>query len=111
MVAIAPTPDLHRRLAAACDRGGDETGRDRHLAEAERLEGIAVYRRNDIANAMSRFERAASLDPSNAAALFHWGEMLYHLDRPEEAVRVFRKAVDERPGFRRPLEFLEYMAR
>ena len=111
LVAIAPTPDLHRRLAAACDRGGDETGRDRHLAEAERLEGIAVYRRNDIANAMSRFERAASLDPSNAAALFHWGEMLYHLDRPEEAVHVFRKAVDEQPGYGRPLEFLEYLAR
>ena len=111
LVMIAPTSALHRKLATACETSGDEAGRDRHLAEAERLEGIAVYRRNDIANAMSRFERAASLDPSNATAMFHWGEMLYHLGQPEEATRVFRKAVDERPGFRRPLEFLEYLAR
>jgi tetratricopeptide (TPR) repeat protein len=111
LVAIAPTPGLHRKLATACDRSGDETGRDRHLAEAERLEGIAVYRRNDITAAMPRFERAANLDPSNSAALFHWGEMLYHLDRPEEAALVFRKAIDRRPGFGRAGDFLTYLSR
>lgn len=111
LVMIAPTSALHRKLATACETSGDEAGRDRHLAEAERLEGIAVYRRNDIAGALLRFQRAAGLDPSNATALFHWGEMLYHLGQPEEATRAFREAANEQPGFRRPLEFLEYLAR
>jgi tetratricopeptide (TPR) repeat protein len=109
LVSIAPSSTLQRKLAAACAAGGNEADRDQHLAQAEVLDGVATYRRNDIAGALPRFEKAVELDPSNASAHFHRGEMLYHLGRREEAASAFRKALSQRPGFGRASDFLDYL--
>lgn len=109
LVSIAPSPALHRKLAAACEADGKVGDRDQHLARAELLDGIATYRRNDIAGALPRFEKAVALDPSNASAHFHLGEMLYHLGRHEEATSAFRDAVAQRSGFGRASDFLDYL--
>jgi Flp pilus assembly protein TadD len=109
LVAIAASSSLHRKLAVACEASGDEAGRNQHLSQAELLEGIAMYRRNDIAGALSRFAKAVELDPSNTSAVFHRGEMLYHLGRSKEAASAFRSALAQRPRFGRASDFLEHL--
>jgi tetratricopeptide (TPR) repeat protein len=109
LVAIAPSASLHRKLAVACESSGDQAGRNQQLSQAELLDGIALYRRNDIAGALPRFVKAVELDPANAAAHFHRGEMLYHLGRRKEATSAFRDALTKRPGFGRASDFLEYI--
>jgi tetratricopeptide (TPR) repeat protein len=109
LVGFAASSSLHRKLALACEASGDEAGRNQHLSQAELLDGIAMYRRNDIAGALPRFMKAVELDPSNTSALFHRGEMLYHLGRSKEAASAFRDALTQRPGFGRASDFLEYL--
>ena len=109
LVAVAASSSLHRQLAVACEASGDEACRNQHLSQAELLDGIAMYRRNDIAGALPRFVKAVELDPSNTSALFHQGEMLYHLGRSREAASVFRDALTQRPGFGRASDFLEHL--
>ena len=108
LVAVTASSSLHRQLAVACEASGDEACRNQHLSQAELLDGIAMYRRNDIAGALPRFVKAVELDPSNTPAVFHWGEMLYHLGRSKEAASVFRDTLSQRPGFGRARDFLEH---
>jgi predicted Zn-dependent protease len=109
LVAVAASSSLHRQLAVACEASGDEACRNQHLSQAELLDGIAMYRRNDIAGALPRFVKAVELDPSNTSALFRRGEMLYHLGRSKEAAAAFRDARSQRPGFGRGSDFLEHL--
>jgi tetratricopeptide (TPR) repeat protein len=109
LVAITASSSLHRKLAVACEASGDEAGRNQHLSQAELLDGIAMYRRNDIAGALLRFVKAVELDPSNTSAVFHRGEMLYHLGQRKESASAFRDALTQRPGFGRASDFLEHL--
>jgi predicted Zn-dependent protease len=68
-----------------------------------------MYRRNDMAGALPRFAKAVELDPSITSAMFHRGEMLYHLGRSKEATSAFRDALAQRPGFGRASDFLEHL--
>ena len=96
-MAISPSPGLFRLLAEARAAAGDQTGRQKFLARAERLEGLVAYRRNDPADALTHFEEATRLDPANTSAWYHRGEMLFHLDRLTEATESLEKALSIDP--------------
>jgi len=110
LAAISPSPELHRLLAEARAAAGDAAGQRQFLARRERLEGIAIYRRNDPAGALSHFEEATRLDPADAASWYHQGEMLFHLDRAADAAEALRRALAINPGDGRSQRLLAIIA-
>lgn len=60
--------------------------------------GIAYKDKNKFEEAISRFRKAASIDPYHAAPHFNWGlTLLQDLNKPECAITEFRKAIDIKP--------------
>ncbi len=109
LVRIRPTAKCYRQLADARSAAGDPTGRNRLLARAELLDGIATYRRNDPAGAAGHFEEATRLDPDNAVAWYRLGEMQFHLGRKAEAAAALRQALTISPGSGRPQRLLDLL--
>ena len=109
LLLIRPTSKVCRQLAAARAAAGDATGQNRLLARSELLEGIATYRRNDPAGAAGHFEQATKLDPANAVAWYHLGEMRFHLGRTSEAAVALEQALAINPSFGRPQQLLELL--
>ncbi len=68
---------------------------DAHTARGN----LALQRDNDWAVAEAEFQRAISLNPSNAAAHFWHGELLKTIGRYGDAVKEFRTTVELDPLF------------
>lgn len=94
---ISPTAEVYRKLAAAAERAGDHTYRDEWLGRAAFLDGMAAYRRNDLATAVSLFTRATELFPDLDSAWFRQGEMQWHIGQRESARVAFLEALTRRP--------------
>ena len=58
--------------------------------------GFAFYGRDDLANAMRRFNQAWLLDPNNPEAYFGFAVVLHDKGKNCEAATQFEKAADSR---------------
>lgn len=110
LAVISPSPELYRHLAEARAAAGDAAGQQQFLARRERLEGLAAYRRNDPAEALTRFEEATRLDPADAVSWYHRGEMLFHLNGKPEAAEALEQALTVNPGDGRSRRLLAIIA-
>jgi tetratricopeptide (TPR) repeat protein len=108
--AMAPSPQLHRRLAEECERRGDEAAARHHRARAHFHLGKAAYRRNRLEDALREFREAAVHDDRHVATWYRAGEMAYHLGRRAEAVEAFRRVADLEPDHERALRWLDLLA-
>jgi len=108
-VAMAPTAQLHGRLAEAYDRRGDEPRSRHHLARRHFHLGKAVYRRNRLDDALREFREAAALDPRHVATWFHVGEMEHHLGRSAAAIEAFRRVLELEPDHERARTFVRIL--
>jgi tetratricopeptide (TPR) repeat protein len=68
-------------------------------AEADHLEGIALYKQGRFAEALACYEQALALQPAFPAALNSKGFVLQDMDRMEEALACFEQAVRLAPDF------------
>ena len=106
LLALSPSRQLHLDMAERCDARDERKQAAKHRSKADLLDGIAAYRRNDLSTALDKFEDSVREDPTNAYALFHQGEMLFHLMQPEQASQALHEATVQRPGFGRAQEYL-----
>ena len=109
-MTISPSPELFQLLAEARAAAGDAAGQQQFLARRERLEGLAAYRRNDPEEALPHFEEATRLDPADGVSWYHLGEMLFHLDRKNEAAEALKQALTVNPGDGRSRRLLAIIA-
>jgi len=93
----SPTAEVYRKLAAAAERAGDPSQRDGWLGRAAFLDGMAAYRRNDLATAVSYFTRATELFPNLESAWFRQGETLLNTGQSGSARAAFLEALTRRP--------------
>ncbi len=107
--AMGPTAQLHRRLAEAAERDGNEAAARQHRAREHFYRGKAIYRRNELETARREFEEASRLDPTHVASWYRLGEMAYHLGRPVEAVAAFRRVLELEPDHERAATFLRIL--
>jgi len=107
--AMAPTAQLHGRLAEAHGRRGDEPRSLHHRARRHFHLGKALYRRNRLDDALREFREAAALDPRHVATWFHVGEMEYHLGRSAEAIEAFRRVLELEPDHERAGTFVRIL--
>lgn len=56
--------------------------------------GVVHRRRNELGRSLAALERATTLDPENAEALIHFGEVLCKAGRPREGVALIRAVFD-----------------
>ena len=75
-------------------------GRPRNLL------GIAQERSGDLKGAAESFEGATRLDPKDIDSLVHLGEVYLKIDRPADAERKFRAAIELDPKSREALQGL-----
>ena len=59
--------------------------------------GFSYYQRNDLANAMRRFNQAWLLDPKNAESFAGFGSVLHDQGKNCEAMQLFEKALALNP--------------
>ena len=104
--AMGPTPLLHLQLANDFRDLGDAEASARQQAAFHRLEGLTVFRRNRLDDALAELKKSLELDPVNPATWFHVGEVEYHLSRLDRADDAMRRAVELRPGYGRAIDFL-----
>ena len=106
---MAPSPQLHRRLAEESERRGDHAAARHHRARAHFHLGKAAYRRNRLEDALREFREAAVHDDRHVATWYRTGEMAYHLGRRTEAVEAFQRVVDLEPDHERALRWLDLL--
>jgi len=73
--------------------------------------GLLYARQGRFDKALGQFKAAADLDPRCAEAHNYWGVALTKLDRIEEAVPKFRRALSLAPGYREARANLEQTLR
>ncbi len=110
IVLISPTAEVYRKLAAAAERAGDPSQRDGWLGRAAFLDGMAAYRRNDLATAVSYFTRATELFPNLDSAWFRKGETQAVTGQSGSAKAAFIKALERRPHRSRNQRYLRLTA-
>lgn len=105
---LAPKQSLHRKLA---DNYGDSRPEDRdyHLGQVSLLEGIARYRKNQLATALEPLTVASELLPDNPTPWFYIGEMHFHLGNPRHAIQAYQKCLKIRPSHSRAIAKLAYL--
>lgn len=106
---MAPTAQLHGRLAEAHSLRGDAPQSLHHLARRHFHLGKALYRRNRLADALLEFRESAKLAPRHAATWFHIGEMEHHLGRPAQAIEAFRRVLELEPDHERAAAFVRIL--
>lgn len=108
--SMAPTAQLHGRLADAHGRRGDEAKSLHHRARRHFHLGKDLYRRNRLADALGEWKASAALDPRQAATWFHVAEMEHHLGRPAEAIAAFRRVLELQPDHEKAAMFVRVLA-
>lgn len=63
-------------------------------ADALTRSGVELIRQRKFADALDELEQAAAIDPLNPVILFHMGVAYDELDRLEEAVEVYQRAIE-----------------
>lgn len=85
LFASAPAPVAQSHLPAT--------------AEADHVEGIALYRAGRFNEALAKYQRALLANPNFPTALNSMGFVLQDMDRMEEALACFARAVELAPEF------------
>jgi tetratricopeptide (TPR) repeat protein len=70
---------------------------DGDSAKTECLYGRIAWRRSDLKGAYAHYERAFALDPNEAEAQIGIGRLLITMEKPEEALKYLRMAVQADP--------------
>jgi tetratricopeptide (TPR) repeat protein len=82
--------EAERELETAVKFDGDS-------AKTECLFGRIAWRRSDLKGAYARYERAFALDPNEVEAQIGIGRLLVNMEKPEEALKYLRMAVEADP--------------
>jgi Tfp pilus assembly protein PilF len=82
--------DAEKELETAIKLDGDS-------AKAECILGRIAFQRQDLNAAYARYTRAFNLDPHNAEAQLALGRALAAMDKPEDAAKYLRMAVESDP--------------
>lgn len=106
---LTPSERLHRKLA---EHLGDQDAalRDRHLGRAELLGGIALYRENQLEQAIPRMLAAARLNPEDPDPWYYLGEIHLHLNKPDDARAAYEHCLQLRPAHGRATAKLAHLA-
>jgi len=105
-IAMTPTATLHRQLASDYEQRGDKANAAVHRGRALLLEGLAEYQKNRVEEALVLVRQSLGCNDRDAQAWFHVGELEYQLGRQDEADVAFARALEIRPGYGRPRQFL-----
>jgi Tfp pilus assembly protein PilF len=79
-----------KELEIAVQQDGDSAG-------VECVYARIAFRRSDMKGAFTHYSRAFELDPGNAEAQLGLGRLLANMDKPREAVKYLRMAVESDP--------------
>jgi tetratricopeptide (TPR) repeat protein len=105
---MAPTPQLHIKLASLAQRLNDQPLYRKHIALAGQAAGIALFRANRIAEAVATLKKAATLP--GAAELprlwFYLGEIERLENEPQRAREAYRRCLALDPDHGRALDAL-----
>ncbi|MEP4378103.1 MAG: tetratricopeptide repeat protein [Alphaproteobacteria bacterium] len=72
---------------------------DPEHADAENLLGVLLAQTDRLTDAMARFARATELDPKNALYWFNRGEGARRMERTDDAIEWYRKALRFQPDY------------
>jgi tetratricopeptide (TPR) repeat protein len=103
---MTPTATLHRQLASDYEQRGDGANAAVHRGRALLLQGLAEYRQNRVEEALALVRQSLGCNDRDAQSWFHAGELEYQLGRQDEADAAFARALEIRPGYGRPRQFL-----
>ncbi|HBJ38009.1 MAG TPA: hypothetical protein DDZ51_25285 [Planctomycetaceae bacterium] len=105
---LTPNVSLHRKLAAYY---GDDHPQDRdyHLGHAALLDGIAAYRKNQLAAALQPLRLATELLADQPTPWYYIGEMHFHLGQNRQAIGAYQKCIALAPNHSRALAKLDYL--
>jgi tetratricopeptide (TPR) repeat protein len=89
---------LEEALAKAQTAADKALELDDRLGEAYSALAAIKHTRNDLEGAEASYQRALELNPNYAAAYYSYGDLLVvNLGRPEEALALYRKALELDP--------------
>jgi tetratricopeptide (TPR) repeat protein len=99
-------------VATARNLIGAVTGFDQtNQPEFLRLRGLIESASNDDAAAERDFKAALAIDPQNVAVMLNYANLLWKLDRKQDAYDLYSKAIAIEPGNSGGLTALGYLAR
>jgi len=84
-------------LAACVSSGGGRAIDPIAAADANVKLGFDAMGKGDLARAKEKFERAEKQDPKNVDAKFGMAELSAHLEKPKDAEKYYRAAMDLNP--------------
>ena len=108
-LAVAATPDGHKRAARLYERAGRTeralahleaaVGADPDDPEAQEMLGLALRQKGDGPGAIEHVERAARLRPDSATTRYNLAGLYAAAGRPADAVSELERAVALDPGY------------
>jgi tetratricopeptide (TPR) repeat protein len=87
---IAKSDDL---LSKALKSGASEDSQTKYFI------GLIRFSQNKNSEALAAFNKAKTIDPTNAEAFYYAGETLSRLDRDQDAIAEYKQAVTLRPNY------------
>jgi tetratricopeptide (TPR) repeat protein len=105
---LTPKVSLHRKLAAHFGDGQPQK-RDYHLGHAALLDGIAAYRKNQLAAALQPLKLASELLADQPTPWYYIGEMHFHLGQIGQATEAYEKCLAIWPNHSRAIAKLDYL--
>jgi tetratricopeptide (TPR) repeat protein len=105
---LTPKVSLHRKLAAHFGDGQPQK-RDYHLGHAALLDGIAAYRKNQLAAALQPLKLASELLADQPTPWYYIGEMHFHLGQTRQATEAYQKCLAIWPNHSRAIAKLDYL--
>lgn len=100
-------PDYRQALAGVLVREGrapeatrmieDWLAREPKMASAYAVDGWLLHQTGDLPRAQARLQQALELDPHEPRALVELGSVYEAMQRPERAIALYEKALDQNP--------------